>query len=145
MRSPFKQGKYIFGHKFATIFFDLMNAMYKVLLVDDDPDLLEMVVMALSKQGYAISSISNGRTFFDVIHSFKPDLILLDIFLGDADGRTLCQQLKQATDQKDIPVILYSAGNIPRYTIENSLADDFVTKPFDIKQLAEKIQSMLVA
>ena len=119
--------------------------MHKVLLVDDDADLLEMVDMVLTKQGYNVSTSSNGSSFFDRVHSFKPDLILLDIFLGDADGRTLCRQLKQATGQKDIPVILYSAGNIPRYTIENSLADDFVAKPFDIKKLAEKMQSMLAS
>ena len=117
--------------------------MHKVLLVDDDADLLEMVDMVLTKQGYNVSTSSNGSSFFDRVHSFKPDLILLDIFLGDADGRTLCLQLKQAPAYKDIPIMLYSAGHIPMHTIEKSMANEFVTKPFDIKQLAEKIKSML--
>lgn len=117
--------------------------MNKLLLVDDDPDLLEMVDVILSKQGYTVSTINNGRTFFDKVHSFKPDFILLDIFLGDADGRELCHQLKQAQAYKDIPVVLYSAGHIPRHTIEDSMANAFVSKPFDIKLLAEKIKSML--
>lgn len=119
--------------------------MHKLLLVDDDPDLLEMVVVVLTKQGYTVSTITNGRTFFDRVHSFKPDLILLDIFLGDTDGRTLCLQLKQTPAYKDIPIILYSAGYIPRYTIENSMANVFVTKPFDVKQLSEKIKELLAA
>ena len=119
--------------------------MHKVLLVDDDPDLLEMVDMVLTNQGYTVSTITNGSTFFERVHSFKPDLILLDIFLGDADGRTLCQQLKQASVYKDIPIVLYSAGYVPRYTIENSMANVFLTKPFDIKQLSQKIKEMLAA
>jgi len=119
--------------------------MHKVLLVDDDADLLEMVDMVLTKQGYNVSTSNNGSSFFDKVDSFKPDLILLDIFLGDADGRILCRQLKKGSDYKDIPIVLYSAGNIPMHTIENSMANDFVTKPFDIKQLGEKIKRMLVA
>ena len=117
--------------------------MRKVLLVDDDSDLLEMVDMVLTKEGYTVSTSKNGSGFFERVHSFKPDIILLDIFLGDADGRTLCQQLKQVTDYKSIPIVLYSAGHISRQTIETSMANDFVSKPFDIKLLAEKIKSML--
>lgn len=119
--------------------------MYKVLVVDDDLDLLEMVGMALTKPGYAISTINNGKSFFDRIESFKPDLILLDIFLGDADGRALCLQLKQVPEYWHIPVILYSAGHIPSQTIEKSRANAFLTKPFDIKQLFEKIQGLLAS
>ena len=80
-------------------------------------------------------------TFF----SHSDPILFLDIFLGDADGRTLCQQLKETAGQKNIPVVLYSAGNIPRHTLENSMANAFVTKPFDIKQLSEKIKNLLTA
>lgn len=119
--------------------------MNKVLVVDDDADLLEMVNIVLARQGYTTSAITNGKSFFKAVKSFRPDLILLDIFLGDADGRNLCRQLKAESDVKHIPVILYSAGNVPGSTIENTGADAFVTKPFDIRLLLEKIKSLLLS
>src|ERR1044071_1984911 len=69
-------------------------AMKKVLIVDDDRDLLEMVDMALSDQGFEVCTLEEGKSFFTEIQNFEPDVILLDIFLKDADGRELCQQLK---------------------------------------------------
>ena len=117
--------------------------MHKVLVVDDDHDLLEMVEMALSKQGFVVETITNGESFFREVDSFKPHLILLDIFLGDADGRRLCYELKLAPAYQHIPVILYSAGVVPGSSIVSSMANAFVNKPFEIKQLSEKIKSLL--
>jgi DNA-binding response OmpR family regulator len=117
--------------------------MHKILIVDDDADLLEMVKIFLSRQGYIISTLTKGKCFFNKVESFRPDIILLDIFLGDADGRNLCYELKLAPASQHIPVILYSAGYVPTYSIENSKANTFVNKPFDIKQLSEKIKSLL--
>jgi len=67
----------------------------------------------------------------------------MDIFLGDADGRTLCYNLKFQPAYENIPVILYSAGYVPLSTIEHSKADEFIIKPFDIKQLLGKIKKLL--
>jgi len=117
--------------------------MHKVLVVDDDHDLLEMVEMALTKQGFVVSTVSNGKSFFNKVNTFKPHVILLDIFLGDADGRTLCHELKLTPAYQDIPVILYTAGHVPGSSIAGSLANAFVNKPFEIKQLSEKIKSLL--
>jgi DNA-binding response OmpR family regulator len=117
--------------------------MQKILVVDDDKDLLEMVEMTLSRLGYHITTLAKGSGFFNVVESIRPDIILLDIFLGDADGRTLCYQMKLQSAFKKIPVILYSAGQIPLSTIEHSKADGFITKPFDIKQLTEKLKKLL--
>ncbi len=117
--------------------------MSKVLVVDDDADLLEMVDIALSKQGFTTSTINNGKHFFNKVESFRPDIILLDIFLGDADGRKLCHRLKETATSQDIPVILYSAGHVSGSSIERSLANAFVSKPFEIKHLVAKIKSLL--
>ena len=109
--------------------------MQKILIVDDDKDLLEMVEMILSRLGYHITTLAKGSVFFNVVESIRPDIILLDIFLGDADGRNLCYQMKLQPAYENIPVILYSAGHMSISTIEHSKADDFITKPFDTKQL----------
>ena len=117
--------------------------MQKILVVDDDKDLLEMVEMTLSRLGYHITTLAKGSGFFNVVESIRPDIILLDIFLGDADGRILCNKMKLQSAYENIPVILYSAGYVPRSTIEHSKADEFMIKPFEIKQLLEKIKKLL--
>ena len=83
--------------------------MQKILIVDDDKDLLEMVEMTLSRLGYHITTLAKGSRFINVVESIRPDIILLDIFLGDADGRTLCHKMKLQPTYENIPVILYSA------------------------------------
>jgi len=118
--------------------------MQKILIVDDDKDLLEMVEMTLSRLGYHITTLAKGSGFLNIIESTRPDIILMDIFLGDADGRTLCYNMKLQPAYKTIPVILYSAGYVPLSTIEHSKADLFIIKPFDVKQLVEKIKTLLV-
>jgi len=117
--------------------------MQRILVVDDDRDLLEMVEMALTEQGFQVSTITNGTSLLPEVNSFQPDVILLDIYLNDADGRELCYQLKSDPTYKDIPVALYSAGHISNSSILNSKANTFISKPFDIVQLGEKIKQML--
>ena len=119
------------------------NIMQKILIVDDDKDLLEMVELTLSRLGYHITTLAKGSGFLNIIESTRPDIILMDIFLGDGDGRTLCYNLKLQPAYENIPVILYSAGYVPLSTIEHSKADEFIIKPFDIKQLLGKIKKLL--
>jgi DNA-binding response OmpR family regulator len=116
--------------------------MYSVLVVDDDTDLLEMVNMVLRANGFDISCIASGKSFFDAVRSIKPHVILLDVFLGDSDGRNLCHQLKTGTHSQDIPVILYSAEKISGDSLKHSKADHFMAKPFDIGQLVQKINHL---
>ena len=115
--------------------------MKKVLVVDDDTDLLEMVQMVLVRHNMNVQIISKGAGLYDSLREIKPDIILMDIFLGDSDGRELCFELKQSQEFKDIPVILYSAGHITSASIRESLADDFLVKPFDISKLVSKIRT----
>jgi DNA-binding response OmpR family regulator len=117
--------------------------MPNVLVIDDDVDLLEMVEAVLTSYDMQVSISSNGSTLFESVKSVQPDIILMDIYLGDADGRELCQNLKSSDEFGHIPVILYSAGNISKSSIHNSKADDFIVKPFDVGVLAKKITSMV--
>ena len=117
--------------------------MSKVLVVDDDQDLLEMVSLILTSHGFSVSTLNAGQEFFERIRTVIPDIILMDIYLGDADGRDLCRQCKTSDTSAKTPILLYSAGNIPTSTIEMSKADDFFQKPFDIRQLVRKIHHFL--
>ena len=117
--------------------------MKKVLIADDDLDLLDMVKMLLSRAGFAISTIASGKSFVERVSIIKPDIIILDVFLGDFDGRTLCQLVKTDTEYRDIPVILYSEGYNYTSSIFQSKANSFFSKPFDIKDLVSKIKALV--
>lgn len=110
-----------------------------VLVVDDDKDLLEMVSLILKRHSMEVKCLDAGKYLFDSLSSHKPDIVLMDIYLGDADGRELCRQLKESEEYRNIPIILYSAGHITHSSISESLANDFIAKPFDISYLVKKI------
>ena len=115
-----------------------------VLVVDDDKDLLEMVSLILTRHSMQVECLDAGKHLFESLSARKPDIVLMDIYLGDSDGRELCKKVKESEEYKDIPVILYSAGNISQSTIRESLANDFIAKPFDISYLVKKINSQVI-
>ena len=117
--------------------------MKKLLIIDDDKDLLEMVEVALTEQGFDVRTSTEGSSFLSQVENFKPDIVLLDVFLKDADGRELCYRLKSDPAYDHIPVALYSAGHMSHSTIINSKANTYITKPFDLGQLGDKLRAML--
>jgi DNA-binding response OmpR family regulator len=114
--------------------------MKQVLVVDDDTDLLEMVSVVLKNYDLEVSCLSGGSGLFQSLADNKPDIILMDIYLGDADGRELCRNLKNSKEYQEIPVILYSAGNVTPSSIQESKANDFISKPFDVSHLVKRIR-----
>ncbi|OGQ55736.1 MAG: hypothetical protein A3I75_04070 [Deltaproteobacteria bacterium RIFCSPLOWO2_02_FULL_50_16] len=84
----------------------------KVLIIDDDGDLLELLVLYLVKKGFLVDVALNGKTGLQKAASFKPDVILLDIFMPGMDGWEVCTQLREAADAKKIPIIMITAHNI---------------------------------
>jgi len=117
--------------------------MPKVLVIDDDVDILDMVKTVLASYDMKVDCANEGSKLWAMVAKHEPDVILMDIYLGDSDGRELCQHLKRSDKFSHIPVILYSAGNISPHSINESLADDFIVKPFDIGVLAGKINAMV--
>jgi DNA-binding response OmpR family regulator len=113
--------------------------MPKILVIDDDPDVRMLMNVLMKKQGYEVETAYNKEDALVKLQNFHPSVILLDVLLSGTDGRELCKQLKQTKGKSDIPVLLYSAGNIAHNTVKDSLADEFIPKPFDIHQLANKI------
>lgn len=121
----------------------LMSIAPSILLVDDDHDLCEMVCMALKAQQWTVSCVSGGSGVLPFLETSKPDLILMDIYLGDADGRTICKNIKETEGIQQIPILLYSAGIISHTSIQDSLANRFISKPFDLILLIQTIKSLL--
>ena len=116
--------------------------MLSVLLVDDDEDLLEMVEMVLENSSMEVETLTSGSGLQDKIKEVNPDVLVMDIYLGDADGRLLCEQLKHSDQFKHLPVILYSAGIITPESIKVSQANEFLAKPFQIDELVNKIKHL---
>lgn len=114
--------------------------MNKILLVDDDRDILEVVSMLLKRNDYKILTLSRGTYIFDSIKTFSPDLILLDVALAGEDGREICGRLKKSNETKHIPVVLFSAHYDLLNNLQECRADALVTKPFEVSYLLETIR-----
>src|ERR1700692_4044273 len=120
--------------------------MQRILAVDDDKDLLEVLQFILEDSGYEVDTLSDGHYLFDKIKAHTPDLILLDIMLGNLDGRQLCKDVKAKEETHDIPVILVSAShNVSGSMDQNGSPNAFLEKPFDINQLLDIIKVQLSA
>ena len=118
--------------------------MSRILAVDDDKDILEVIQFILEDSGYEVDTLSDGRRLLDAIKNHTPDLILLDIMLGNVDGRELCKNVKGQIDTNGIPVIMISAShNLSDVLKQDCAPDDFIAKPFDINVLLNKIKQQL--
>lgn len=120
--------------------------MQRILAVDDDRDILEILQLILEDKGYEVETLADGGHLFEKISQYKPDLIILDIMLGNLDGRKLCHELKSHAETRDIPVILLSASHTVYGNLhKNGNPDDFIAKPFDIDVLLNSVERQLVA
>jgi CheY-like chemotaxis protein len=120
--------------------------MQRILAVDDDKDILEVLQYILEDSGYEVETLADGHFLFDRIKENHPDLIVLDIMLGNMDGRELCRDVKTKEETRDIPVILLSASHaITNSFKQNGNPDDFIAKPFDINVLLSSVERQLAA
>jgi len=117
--------------------------MPRILIVDDDVDLLFLGSSLLKQRGFDVLSLSSADEVFETVQAYKPHLILLDVKLGDMDGRNICLKLKKDPETSFIKIILYSA--FPETSVEYSKygADDFVVKPYEFNHLIERIRHHL--
>ena len=118
-----------------------------LLLVDDEPDLVQVVSMRLKAAGYEVSIAYDGQEALDQVRKSRPDLMILDLMLPKLDGYKVCRLLKFDERTRSIPVLIFTA----RTQAEDvSLAtecgaDAYLTKPFEAKVLLDKIQQLLAA
>jgi DNA-binding response OmpR family regulator len=120
---------------------NLLAVSKKILIVDDDPYIREIIMMILKLEGYNVAELDNGEAVVKTVHEIRPDVILLDIQLGDIDGRDICRELKDHTATQDIPVIIISGNQSWQALLGNECnADGFLTKPFEMKELVDNIR-----
>ncbi len=123
-----------------------MNAgTKKVLVVDDDPDILDALQMTLEDEGYAVTATEKGEYAESLrnMHGNLPDLIILDVLLSGKDGRIICKKLKGEQETGHIPVIMISAHPNAKQSVKEVGADDFLAKPFDVDELLALVAKYL--
>ena len=117
--------------------------MNKILIVDDDEDILTLVKMSLTMHKFTVEALARWENVDDYIERFSPELILMDISLKGADGRDICKRLKQAEKTSKIPVILFSANSDLGNTYRQYNAQDFIEKPYELPHLLKTIRHHL--
>ena len=117
----------------------------KILIVDDEVELVELMSIRLKASGYEVVAMHDGENVLEKTRAEKPDLIILDIMLPKVDGYKICVSLKENTAFRKIPVILLTAKD-PAHDadqIQASGADECFIKPFEHKQLLAKIRELI--
>ncbi len=109
-----------------------------VLIVEDNFDLAEATRHFLEIKRFNVL-ISDGKNIHEILEQQRPDIIILDIFLGALDGREICRQLKQNEQTKTIPVIMLSAHDKLSKAYDDNRADGYIMKPFALAELLDEI------
>ncbi len=114
----------------------------KLLVVDDDPEILELIQAYLSKQGFAVACVTDGEAMSEHLERESADLIILDLMLPGEHGLSLAKRLKQAGD---IPIIIVSAqgDDVDRIVGLEVGADDYIGKPFNPRELLARVRAVL--
>jgi CheY-like chemotaxis protein len=127
-----------------------MSDKQLILVVDDDPDLVESVAMKVESNNYRVAKAYDGIEAWEKIKEDRPDLIILDVMMPRKNGYELCDELKKDDQYKDIVVVLLTAVGdavtTTQYTHfggKTTLADDFIPKPIDLDKLMEIVKENL--
>ena len=121
-----------------------MDQQKKIVIADDDAGIVDAIEMILLNEGYEVETTADGATF-DCIKRTIPDLVLLDIWMSGEDGRDICRKVKATAKTKDIPIIIISASKDVEKSAIDSGADGFLEKPFEMRDLLDKIKSLIAA
>jgi DNA-binding response OmpR family regulator len=119
--------------------------LLKVLVVDDEENIIEFIRLGLRYEGFQVESASDGEQGITAAQRINPDLIILDIMLPGIDGLEVCRRLRANPITRDIPVLMLTAKDEVRDRITGlrTGADDYLTKPFDFDELLERIRAIL--
>ncbi|MDE2720105.1 response regulator [Candidatus Palauibacter polyketidifaciens] len=117
----------------------------RILVVDDEPDILSVLVYHLSREGYRVTTAVNGQGALTMADAERPDLIILDLMLPGMDGYEVLQRLRRADRTSAIPVILLTARRAEDERVRGFEvgADDYITKPFSARELTLRVEALL--
>ena len=114
----------------------------KILVVDDDPNINDLLKMYFESEGYEVKTVTDGAEGINYFKMYEPDLVLLDIMLPKKDGWQVCREIREISSK---PIIMVTAkGEVFDKVLGLELgADDFVVKPFDLKELSARVKAVL--
>jgi DNA-binding response OmpR family regulator len=114
----------------------------QLLVVDDDPEICDLVTMYLGKHGYSVDSVADGKAMDDWLARQRPDLVILDLMLPGEDGLSIARRLRESAD---LPIIMVSARGeeVDRIVGLEIGADDYMTKPFSPRELVARVKAVL--
>jgi len=116
--------------------------MSKILIVDDDRTMVSLLKILLEMDGFDVVNISMGGQMIEKVRAEKPDLVLMDVFLSDADGKEVLVELRNTTDLADLKVVMTSGMDLADQCMDSG-ADAFLLKPYTPEQLMKTIQQNL--
>jgi diguanylate cyclase (GGDEF)-like protein len=117
----------------------------RILVVDDDPDILKFVEMNLELDGFEVTLAGGGREALEQAKASPPDLMLLDVMMPEIDGLTVLRRMRSDPSMANIPVIVLTARSLAEDRVKglDLGADDYITKPFDLEELIARIRTVL--
>jgi DNA-binding response OmpR family regulator len=117
----------------------------KILVVDDDPELVDLLSFNLKQAGYLIGTASNGADALKKARSFQPDLIVLDVMMPELDGLAVCEILRRDATMSAIPILMLTAlsSELGRMAGLGSGASDFMSKPFSPRLIVARVEDLL--
>jgi len=121
--------------------------MHRILIVDDEPNIVLALELLMKREGYEIQSVDDGQKAFDAVREFRPDLIILDIMMPKMDGYEVCQRIRADASLKDISIIMLTAKGreVEREKGIALGADYYITKPFSTREVMMRIKDILSA
>ena len=119
--------------------------MARILVIDDDPAISELVAVNLEMAGYDVTQAEDGIKGQALALQLQPDLIMLDLMLPRVDGFTVCQRLRRDERTAEIPVLMLTALSQTQNKVEgfNAGADDYLTKPFEVEEMLARVRALL--
>lgn len=121
------------------------NAAFKILVVDDDPDIGELLQYNLTKAGYEVAQAENGKEAISAANKFKPDIILMDVMMPVMDGIAACRHLRELPDFRETYIIFLTARaeEFSEVAAFEAGADDFITKPIKPRALLSRLAAFV--
>jgi len=119
--------------------------MPRILIVDDEPNIVLALEMLMKREGYEIRTVGDGEQALEAAGTFRPDLILLDVMMPRMDGYEVCQRIRSDVSLKDISIVMLTAKG-REVEREKGLAlgaDIYITKPFSTREVVRKVKEML--
>ncbi len=117
----------------------------RILVVEDEEAILDVVSQAMKRHGFEVTTTNNGDSALEMAYSLYPDIIILDIMLPKMDGWEVCRRLKSEEETRNIPIIMLTARREERDVVEglNLGADDYMKKPFSLAELIARVRALL--